>query len=148
MEGSKDIVLGGPGGFGRGGAHVIDIGELDKLFGDGGSDDAHASWGGHESDFAGTALASDLHRHRMDETDLVAPVSSSGGDQVELGRCEGALDGDLDFLYGLGAETDVTFLVTDGNDSPESGSLSGLGLLLYGADLHDLVGELLLVLQH
>ena len=60
----------------------------------------------------------------------------------------GALDGDLDFLYGLGAETDVTFLVTDGNDSPESGSLSGLGLLLYGADLHDLVGELLLVLQH
>jgi hypothetical protein len=148
VEGSKDEVLGGSGSSGRGGVDIIDTGELDELLGDGGSDDTHTSGGGHESDSAGSALASDLHGHGMDETDLVTPISSSDGDEVELGSGEGSLDGDLDFLSELGAETDVTLLVTDGNDSPESGSLSGLGLLLDGADLHDLVGEFLLVLLH
>jgi hypothetical protein len=36
----------------------------------------------------------------------------------------------------------VAVHVTDGNDGLEPGSLTGLGLLLNGHDLHDLVGEL------
>jgi hypothetical protein len=35
----------------------------------------------------------------------------------------------------------VTVLITDGNDGLESCSLTGLGLLLNGHDLHGLIGE-------
>jgi len=50
----------------------------------------------------------------------------------------------LDFLGDLDSETDVTIEVSDGNDGLESGSLTGLGLLLDGNDLHDLIGEFFL----
>ncbi len=78
----------------------------------------------------------------MDVTDLVTPIASSHGDEGELGSNKGTLDGDLDFLGELNTETDVAVLVTDSNDGLESGSLTGLGLLLDGHDLHDLVREL------
>lgn len=78
----------------------------------------------------------------MDITDLVSPIASSDGHKGELSSNESTLDGDLDFLGELDSETDVTVLVTDGNDGLESGSLSSLGLLLDGHDLHDLIGEL------
>jgi hypothetical protein len=78
----------------------------------------------------------------VDVTDLVTPIASSDGDKGELGSNESTLDGDLDFLGELNTETDVAVLVTDGNDGLESGSLTGLGLLLHGHDLHGLVGEL------
>jgi hypothetical protein len=78
----------------------------------------------------------------MDVTDLVTPIASSDWDQGELSSNEGTLDGNLDFLGELDTETDVTVLITDGNDGLESGSLTGLGLLLDGHDLHGLVREL------
>jgi len=86
----------------------------------------------------------DLGGDGMDTTDLGTPISSSDGDQVHLGVNEGTLDGNLDLLGDLDADTDVTLSVTDGDNSLESGSLSGLGLLLDGEDAHDLVGELVL----
>jgi hypothetical protein len=66
----------------------------------------------------------------MDVTDLVTPIASSDWDQGELSSNEGTLDGNLDFLSELDTKTDVTILITDGNDGLESGSLTGLGLLL------------------
>jgi hypothetical protein len=63
-------------------------------------------------------------------TDLVTPITSSDWDKGELGSNEGTLDGDLDFLGSLDTETDVTVHVTACNNSLESGSLTGLGLLL------------------
>jgi len=78
----------------------------------------------------------------MDITDLVTPIASSNWDEGELGSNEGTLDGNLDFLGELNTETDVTILITDGNDSLESGSLTSLGLLLDGHDLHGLIREL------
>jgi hypothetical protein len=78
----------------------------------------------------------------MDVTDLVSPISSSDWYEGELGSNESTLDGDLDLLGELDSETDVSVHVTDGNDGLESGSLTGLGLLLDGHDLHDFVGKL------
>jgi len=77
----------------------------------------------------------------VDTSDLVAPIASSDGEEGELGGDEGTLDGDLDFLGDLDSETDVTVVVTDGDNGLKAGSLSGLGLLLDGDDLHDLVGK-------
>jgi hypothetical protein len=78
----------------------------------------------------------------MDVTDLVSPIASSDGNERELGSNKSTLDGNLDFLSELDTETDVTVLITDGDDGLESGSLTGLGLLLDGHDFHGLVREL------
>jgi len=77
----------------------------------------------------------------MWETDSGTPVSSSDWDELHLGVNEGTLDGNLDFLGDLDTNTTVTLSITGGDDSLESGSLTGLGLLLDGKDAHDLVGE-------
>jgi len=58
------------------------------------------------------------------------PVTSSDWDHLELGINKGSLDGDLDFLADLDTNTNVSVSVTNGADSLESGSLTGLGLLL------------------
>lgn len=77
----------------------------------------------------------------MNITNFVTPIASSDWDELELGVDKGTLDGNLDFLGDLDSETDVTILISNGNDGLEAGSLSGLGLLLDRYDFHDFVGE-------
>lgn len=79
----------------------------------------------------------------MGLTDLVAPISSSDGDDVLLGNLETLGNGDLDFLGALDSDSDVSVLVSNNEDSLESGSLSSLSLLLDGGNLHDLIDEIL-----
>jgi hypothetical protein len=86
----------------------------------------------------------DLGWDGMDSTNLGTPISSSDWDNVALGVNESSLDGNLDFLGNLDTNTNMTLSVSTSNDSLESGSLSGLGLLLHGENAHDLVGELVL----
>ena len=78
----------------------------------------------------------------MDTTDLGTPITSSDGDELHLGIEESTLDGNLDFFADLDTNADVTLSVTTSDDSLESGSLTGLGLLLDGKDAHDLIREL------
>ena len=70
------------------------------------------------------------------------PVTSSDGDDGELGEDDGATDGCSDFLSALDTETDVTIEVTNGDECLETSTLSGASLLLDGHDLHDFVLEL------
>lgn len=141
LEGGLDEVL-GSSGMSRGlGVAVIDTSELQQFLGDWSTDDTGTSWGGHKLDTDGSALSSDLSWDGMDSTDLVSPISSSDWDELEFGGEDGSLDGNLDFLGELDSETNVTVLVSNGNNGLETGSLTGLGLLLDGDDLHDLIGE-------
>lgn len=103
------------------------------------------SWGWDESDVGGTALTLDLNWDGMDGTDLGSPVTSSDWDDVALGVHESTLDGNLDLLSDLDTNTDVSLSVSASNNSLESSSLSGLGLLLDGEDAHDLVREFVLL---
>ena len=128
---------------GGGGVNIIDTSELEELLGDGGSDNTGSSGSGDELASDGSSFTVDLGGDGMDGTNLVTPVTSSDGDEGKLGSDEGTLNGDLDFLSDLDTETDVTVVITDGNESLEAGTLSGLGLLLDGDDLHDLILELL-----
>ena len=80
----------------------------------------------------------------MDVTDLVTPETTTDWHEAELGVNEGALDGNLDLLGDLDAETDVTVHVTNSDNSLEASSLTGLSLLLDGDDLHDVVLELVI----
>jgi hypothetical protein len=140
-EGSSDEVLGSLGVAGRGSVNIIDTSELKHLLRDRGSNDTGTTRSGGQLDGDGSALAGDLAGHGVHVTDLVTPIASSDGDELELGADEGTLDGNLDFLGNLHTETNVAILVSNNDDSLEAGSLTGLGLLLDRDDLHDLIGQ-------
>jgi hypothetical protein len=94
---------------------------------------------GDQSTHDGSRLAGNLARNGVGILNVVTPVTSSNGDDGQLGNDDGTSDGGSDFLGDLDTETDVTVKVTDGNESLESGSLTGRGLLLNGRDGHDFV---------
>ena len=139
--GGSAEVLSGTGLTDATGVDVIDTGELKNLLGDVGSNATSTSWGWDHSDGTGAALSLNLGWNGMNVTDSGTPVTSSNWDHAELGIDEGALDGNLDFLADLDTDTDVSVSITNSADSLESGSLTGLGLLLNGEDAHDVIGE-------
>ena len=79
----------------------------------------------------------------MRSTDFVTPITSSNWDDVLLRNLETSLDGKLNFLGNLDTNSNMSVLITNSDDSLESGSLTGLGLLLNGDDLDDLIIEIL-----
>ena len=141
VEGSLDEVLGGSGVTGSLRVAIIDTSELEEFLGDGCANNAGTTRGGHELNADGSALTSYLAGHGMDSANSVTPETTSDGNELQFGVNQGALDSNLHFLGNLDAETDMTSLVTNGNNCLKAGTLSGLGLLLDGDDLHDLVGE-------
>lgn len=141
-----DEVLSSSGMSGGVGVAIIDTSELEELLGDGGSDNTSSTRGWNKLDSDGSALSCDLTWNGMNGTELVSPETSSDWDELELGSDESTLDGDLDFLSNLNSKTDVTVLISNDNDSLETGSLTSHSLLLDGDDLHNLVRESHLVL--
>lgn len=142
LENGSAEVLSSSGLTSTGGVAIIDTGELQDLLGNDSGNASSSSWGWDHSNGTGTALSLDLNWDGMDISNSGSPISSSDWDKVDLGIEEGTLDGNLDLLGALDTDTNVTLSVTDGNDGLESGSLTGLGLLLDGEDAHDLIGEL------
>jgi hypothetical protein len=140
-DGAAEVLL-GLGLTSAAGVNVVDTSELEDLLGHGGSNATSSTRSRDESHIARAALSSHLHGDGVDASDTRAPVATTHGHDVQLGINEGALDGDLDFLGDLDADADMTGAVSNGNDDLESGSLTGLGLLLDGEDAHDLVREL------
>ena len=126
------------------GVAILDTSEGEHLLGDGGTDNTGTTGGGHQLYANGSALSGDLAWHGMHMADLVTPIAASDGHKLELGVNESALDGDLHFLADLDAETNMASHVTDGDNSLKAGTLTSLGLLLDGNDLHDIVLELVL----
>lgn len=125
-----------------GGIAIIDTSEQQEFLGNGSTDNTSTSGGRDKLGSNGTALTSDLSWDGMDITDLVTPETSSDGDERKLGADEGTLDSNLDFLGNLDSKTNVTVVITDGNNSLKAGSLTGSGLLLNRDNLHDLIREL------
>lgn len=76
-------------------------------------------------------------------TDGVSPISLSDWDDVELSSLNGTLDGSLDFLVALPSQSDVSLTVSDDDVGLESGSLTGLGLLLDWLNLDNFFLEFL-----
>jgi hypothetical protein len=68
-------------------------------------------------------------------TKVGTPVTTTDGENAQLGDDDGGTDGSGDFLGGLDTETNVSLRVTNDNDSLETGALTGTGLLLDGLDL-------------
>jgi len=142
LEHGSAEVLSSSGLTSTGSVNIIDTGELQDLLGDDSGNATSSSWGWDHSNVTGTALSLNLDWDGMDSTDSGTPISSSDWDKVDLGIEEGTLDGDLDLLGDLDSDTNVSLSISNSDDSLESSSLTGLGLLLDGEDAHDLIGEL------
>lgn len=71
----------------------------------------------------------------MGLTKVGTPVSSSHGDDAQLGDDDGGTNGSSNLLGGLDTQADVALGVTNDDDGLESGTLTGTGLLLDGLDL-------------
>lgn len=139
LENSSAEVLSSSGLSGTGSVNIINTSEMKDLLGNLSGNATGTSWCWDHSNDGGTALSSNLDWDSMDVTDEGTPISSSDWDEVDLSVNEGTLDGNLDLLSALDTNTTVTVLVSGGNDSLESSSLSGLSLLLYGKDAHDFI---------
>ena len=68
-------------------------------------------------------------------TEVGTPVTTTDGQNAQLGDDDGSTDGSSDFLGGLDSETDVSLGVTNDDDGLESGTLTGTSLLLDRLDL-------------
>ena len=75
-------------------------------------------------------------------SELSTPVTSSNGNDRELGEDDGSSDGGSDFLCALDTETEMAVKVSDSDERLESSTLTSSSLLLDGHDLHNFVLEL------
>ena len=102
-------------------------------------DDARPPRGRYEPDGNGPGLAKRLTGNGMGFPEFSPPVPSTNGNDGKFGENNGSANGGGDFLGAFDAETDVTVHIPNGDKGFETGSLTGLGLLLDGHDFHDFV---------
>lgn len=143
-EGGLDEVTEGLGVTNRGCVDILDTGELQELLGHAGGDNAGTTRSGDETDSDGSALSGELHGNGVDIADAATPVTTTDGDEAQLGEDDGTADGGSNFLRALDAETAVTLGITDDDVGLEAGALTGAGLLLDGADLQNFVLQVVL----
>jgi len=135
-------VLKGLGGAGRGSVDIFDTSKLEETLDGWGSDETGTTGSWDETNRDGTALAALLCGKGMWETQIAAPVTSSDGQNAQLGDDDGGTDGGCDFLGGLDTETNVALGITNNDDGLESGTLTSTSLFLDGLDLHNLILQL------
>jgi len=138
-EGSLDKVTHGLGGTSGLSENILNTSHGENLLGGTSSDDTSTTRSRHKSDTDGTALASNLGGDSVGLTDLVTPITSSHGDDGELGEDDSTTDGSGNFLRALNTKTNVTVRVTNNNEGLETGTLTSTCLLLHGHNLHDFI---------
>ena len=78
----------------------------------------------------------------MGFADLVTPEPPPDGQDGQLGEDDSSTDSSGHLLGALDSQTNVSVVVTNGNESLEPGPLTSAGLLLDGHDLQNLVLKL------
>uniref|UniRef100_A0A1L8EB86 Uncharacterized protein n=1 Tax=Haematobia irritans TaxID=7368 RepID=A0A1L8EB86_HAEIR len=89
----------------------------------------------------GTALAGNLAWHCMGFTDFVTPVTTTHRHYRQFSQDDGTTDSGGNFLAALDTQANVTVVVTDGNESLETGTLTGTGLFLDRHDFQNLITQ-------
>ena len=139
-----DKVPHGTGVTSTGGVAIGDTGHAHELLSGGGGNESGTARGRDQTNGHGTALSGDLAGNRVGKSGRTSPVSSSDGNDIELGGSDGSTNGRGDFRRALDSEADVSGGISNGHKGLEAGALTGGRLLLDGHDLHDLVLELVL----
>jgi hypothetical protein len=89
------------------------------------------------ADSDAAALAALLSGEGVRLSEVAAPVSSTDGNDAELGDDDGGADRSSDFLGRLDAKADVALRVSDDDNGLEPGALAGASLLLHRLDLEN-----------
>jgi len=139
---SEDVVTNGTGLTGRSGVSIVDTSEGKNLLGGVGSNETSTTGSRDDTEEDGTALAGDLAGDGVGSTELGTPVTTTDRDEVKLGGDDSTTDGTSSFLGATNTNTDVTVVITDNDPGLEAGLLTGRRSLLHGADLHNLILEL------
>ena len=137
--GSLDEVTHGGGVSSSLSVDILDTGQLQHSLTGGGGDDTGSSGSGDDLNVDGSDLSVDLAGNGVGLSELGSPVTSSNGDDGELGEDDGTSNGGSDLLGALDSQSDVSVEISNRDESLESSSLSGASLLLDGHDLHDLI---------
>jgi hypothetical protein len=87
---------------------ILDTSHLQHLLGSGSGNDTGTSGSGDKSTHDGTGLSGNLHGDSVGLGDMRTPVTSSNGNDGELGVDDGTSDGTGDFLGTLHSESDVS----------------------------------------
>jgi hypothetical protein len=103
----QEIALGSRGTLGLGVA-VLDTSHLEHTLASRGGDDTGTTGGRDKSAHDGTRLSTDLARDSVRLGNVRTPVTSSNGNDGELGDDNGTSDGGSDFLGALDTESDVS----------------------------------------
>jgi len=139
IESSHGKVATGLGGTLGGSVNILDTGKLQDLLGDGCSNDTSTTRSRHKAQTDRAALASELHRDGVGETDVVTPISTTDGDNSKLSNLDSRADCSGNFLSTLAANTNVTVAITNDDVGLEASTLTGRSLLLNGGKTHDLI---------
>lgn len=99
------------------GVTVLDTGHLKQLLGNRSRHDAGASGRRYQTHLHGAAFAGHLTRHCVRLADLVTPVTTSNGDDGELGEDDSTANRSGYLLRALDSQSNVTVAVSDGNES-------------------------------
>jgi len=140
-EASLDEVTKSTGGTRSTGVAVRDTSETQQFLGGNGSNDTGTTGGRDHAEANGTALTSDLTGDGVRLAEFATPETSADGSDSHLGVNDGTTDSDGDFFGALVTKTDVTFFVTDDNESLEAGTLTSTGLFLDGCQFKDFILE-------
>jgi hypothetical protein len=141
-EGSLDKVTESTGRTTRGGITIGDTSQLEDTLGSGRGNDTSTTGSRDQTRHNGTTTTSNLARNGVRLTKVGTPVTTTNGDNGELGKDDTTTDGSSDFLGTLDTQTNMTVLVTNDNESLETSTLTSSGLLLNRHDLHDLISKL------
>jgi len=98
VEGGLDKVTHGLGVSSRRSEDVFNTGVGQHLLGNASSDDTRSSGGGDKAYTDGSTFARYFGGHGVGQTDSVTPVTSSDGNDSELGHDDGSSNGGSDFL--------------------------------------------------
>merc|ERR550537_342834 len=78
-------------------------------------------------------------RHSVWFTETRTPVSTTNRNSGKFGSDDGTSDGSGDFLGAFNTKSNVAVAITNNYESLEACTLTGGGLLLHRADLHNLI---------
>eukprot|EP01083_Nonionella_stella_P053282 140985_1 len=126
------------------GVAIRDSSHGHELLGSGGGNQSSTTGGRDETNTYGSALSGNLAGYGMGKSILTSPVSTTYRGYIELGGGDGSTDSSGYLRGTLDSKTNVSVTISKGNESLETGTLSGRRLLLNRHDLHNLIVQLLL----
>ena len=109
----------------RVGVTVLHTSHVEKLLGNVSGDNSGTAGRRDESDANGSALSVELAGNGVWVSDSVTPVSTTARDKVELGVDDGSTNGGGNFLRALHSQTDVSNVISNGDEGLEAGTLTG-----------------------